>query len=181
MPRQLQLSLNYTQRASNVCPPFWGYLTRNKESRVNQLEIPRRVFDDRFTLKRCGARYSSSSCHQEELAQLKKIIGPNLIILSTLRDVKNQGTNQWRQSRPQISGLQGALAPSIWNKEISGNSHWVVSLRAVLSSLEKNQYLLVTVRSYIEWGKWSKTRNMSNNSISSLGEINVIGKGLSIN
>lgn len=112
--------------------PFWGCLTRNKESQVNQLEIPRRVFDDRFPLKRCGARYSSSSCHQEELAQLKKIIGPNLIILSTLRDVKNQETKQWRQSCPQISGLQGAPAPSIWNKEISGNSPWVVSLRAVL-------------------------------------------------
>lgn len=166
-----------------MCVPFLSILNKKqKKSQVNQLEIPRRVFDDRFTLKRCGARCSSSSCHREELAQLKKIIGPNLIILSTRRDVKNQETKPWRQSCSQISGLQGAPAPSLWNKEISGPFPLgSVTQGSFISSLGKNQYLLVTVRSHIEWGKWSKTRNMSNNSISSLGEINVIGKGLSIN
>lgn len=94
-----------------MCVPFLSILNKKqKKSQVNQLEIPRRVFDDRFTLKRCGARCSSSSCHREELAQLKKIIGPNLIILSTRRDVKNQETKPWRQSCSQISGLQGAPA-----------------------------------------------------------------------
>lgn len=62
MLRQLQLSLNYTQQASNVCP-LLRILNKKQKKSGKPVRHPTQLLDDRFTLKCCGARYSSNYCH----------------------------------------------------------------------------------------------------------------------
>lgn len=153
MPRQLQLSLNYTQQASNVpvpAPPphsFCGFLTKKQRNSSEPVRDPTQAPWWQVCSELPGARHSSSNCHQEGFAQLRKNNRTESSIPTEALELGNKAmeiicsANQWfTESSSSLHMKQekfGQVTPGY------------VTQGSIISSLRKNQYPLVTVRPYI--------------------------------